>query len=548
MSDLSILIPARNEQFLARTIQDILEHAEGDTEIITVLDGNWPHPPIEDRPRVHLIYHSESVGQRTATNEAAQMSTARYVMKVDAHCSFDQGFDVKLMADMQDNWTMVPIMRNLHAFDWVCDNCGHRMYQGPTPTGCPTCGEPMRQDMVWVAKPSPQSKAYCFDAEPHFQYFGEFSKRPEGKGDLTETMSLQGSCFLMTRAKYLEMDACDESLGSWGSQGIEVACKTWLSGGRVMVSHKTWYAHLFRTQGGDFSFPYPLGGKQVERAKEGVRRLFFEGAWPKQVRPLSWLVEKFWPVPGWSEADLEGQKEREKRTLPVRGVVYYTDNRLDVGIMNACQGQLARCANGYQVISVSLKPLDFGRNITLEAERGILTMFRQILAGLEANTAEIVFLCEHDVLYHPSHFQFVPLRRDVFYYNENVWKVDAATGQALFYYCKQTSGLCAYRELLIEHYRKRVALVEKNGFSRKMGFEPGTHNRKERVDDYKADRWMSEYPNIDIRHGRNLTPSRWSQDQFRDRRNCQGWTMADEVPGWGRTKGRFEEFLNEVTR
>lgn len=315
-----------------------------------------------------------------------------------------------------------------------------------------------------------------------------------------------------------------------------------------MVSHKTWYAHLFRTQGGDFSFPYPLGGKQVERAKEGVRRLFFEGAWPKQVRPLSWLVEKFWPVPGWSEADLEGQKEREKRTLPVRGVVYYTDNRLDVGIMNACQGQLARCANGYQVISVSLKPLDFGRNITLEAERGILTMFRQILAGLEANTAEIVFLCEHDVLYHPSHFQFVPLRRDVFYYNENVWKVDAATGQALFYYCKQTSGLCAYRELLIEHYRKRVALVEKNGFSRKMGFEPGTHNRKERVDDYKADRWMSEYPNIDIRHGRNLTPSRWSQDQFRDRRNCQGWTMADEVPGWGRTKGRFEEFLNEVTR
>jgi len=31
---------------------------------------------------------------------------------------------------------------------------------------------------------------------------------------------------------------CDEEFGSWGSQGLEVAIKTWLSGGKVMVSHK----------------------------------------------------------------------------------------------------------------------------------------------------------------------------------------------------------------------------------------------------------------------------------------------------------------------
>ena len=39
MKDLSILIPARNEQFLKRTIDDILENIEADTEIIAVLDG-----------------------------------------------------------------------------------------------------------------------------------------------------------------------------------------------------------------------------------------------------------------------------------------------------------------------------------------------------------------------------------------------------------------------------------------------------------------------------------------------------------------------------
>ena len=100
MADLSILIPARNEEFLARTVADILEHIEGDTEIIAVLDGAWADPPVPDDDRVNLIHHSQSVGQRAATNEAARMSEARYVMKVDAHCAFDQGFDVKMMDAM----------------------------------------------------------------------------------------------------------------------------------------------------------------------------------------------------------------------------------------------------------------------------------------------------------------------------------------------------------------------------------------------------------------------------------------------------------------
>jgi hypothetical protein len=303
MVDLSIVIPSRNELFLARTIQDLLEHCRTDFEIIAVLDGQWAHPPIPDHPRVTLIYHPRSIGQRAAANDAARIARGRYVAKADAHCTFADGFDEVLLADMQDDWTVVPIMRNLHAFDWVCPN-GHRRYQGPSGP-CKECNQPTQMDIVWKAKPSPNSTSYCFDSTPHFQYFGEYKKRPEGKGDLTETMSLQGSFFLMTRERYFALNACDESFGSWGSQGIEVACKTWLSGGRVICNHKTHYAHLFRTQGGDFGFPYPLGGNQVQRARQRARDLFFANRWPQQIHPLSWLIERFWPVPGWTEADLE---------------------------------------------------------------------------------------------------------------------------------------------------------------------------------------------------------------------------------------------------
>ena len=41
MPKLSIIIPSRNEIFLSRTIQDILENIEEDTEVIAVMDGAW---------------------------------------------------------------------------------------------------------------------------------------------------------------------------------------------------------------------------------------------------------------------------------------------------------------------------------------------------------------------------------------------------------------------------------------------------------------------------------------------------------------------------
>jgi len=325
---LSILIPARNEMFLAKTIDDILKNSNEDiTEIITVLDGQWADPGIPQHPRVNVIYVPESIGQRGATNLACKASKAKYVMKVDAHCSFDKDFDKKMIARMQDDWTMVPIMRNLWAFDWKCFKCGSRWYQGPTPTRCMTknqegkivpnekCDETFnfKRKIIWKGKERPQSTSYCFDAEPHFQYFREYCKRDEYKKslketNLTETMSLQGSCFMATREKYWELNLCDEKFGSWGNQGIEVACKTWLSGGRVVVNHDTWYAHMFRTQGGDFSFPYPQKGNDVQRTKKRVKNLFWNNKWSKQKYSLSWLVEKFWPVPGWTENDLKNIK------------------------------------------------------------------------------------------------------------------------------------------------------------------------------------------------------------------------------------------------
>ena len=319
--EISILIPSRNEIFLKNTIEDILKNTEADTEVIATLDGKWAEPPITQDKRVSIIYVPEAIGQRAATNIACKLSKAKYVMKLDAHCSFDKGFDRKMLEGFKitgDNVTAVPIMRNLWAFDWKCYHCGWKKYQGPTPEKCGQCGktDKIRRKMMWVGKHNPQSTSYCFDSEPHFQYFEAWKHREpyltDKKTGFTETMSLQGSCFMITRENYWKWDVCDEKAGSWGNQGLEVACATWLNGGRVLVNHNTWYAHLFRTNA-DFSFPYPQSGRAVQKTKDNVKDLFWEKKYFKQKKPVSWLVEKFWPVNGWSEDDLKKLKESESK-------------------------------------------------------------------------------------------------------------------------------------------------------------------------------------------------------------------------------------------
>src|SRR5574339_370283 len=139
MRDLSVLIPARNEMFCARTVENVLENIEADTEVIVVLDGEWADPPIPEHPRVQLVHQPKSIGQRAATNLAAKLSSAKFIMKLDAHCAVDKGFDAKLIANCEYDWTVVHRMYNLHAFDWECKSCKNRTYQGPTLTECAKC-------------------------------------------------------------------------------------------------------------------------------------------------------------------------------------------------------------------------------------------------------------------------------------------------------------------------------------------------------------------------------------------------------------------------
>jgi hypothetical protein len=551
-NSLSILIPARNEMFLKNTVEGLLKSIKGNTDIFVGLDGEWADPPIPDDERVTVVYYGKSIGQRAITNQLCKLSKAKYVMKLDAHCVLDEGFDVKMMADMKDDWTMIPTLYNLHAFDWKCLKCGNQWYQSPTPTHCqkrtredgfelnPDCDSTSFERVI-IFKPrmNRRSYTYRFDKTMHFQYWGNLHTRPNNQGDLIESLSAQGSCFMLTRKKYWELDICDENHGSWGQQGTEVACKTWLSGGRLIVTKKTWYSHMFRTQGGDFGFPYPQSGRQVENARKYSKQLFVDGKF-KGKHDLNWLLEKFKPVPDWHD-DKGNVKEIDKVTIkkPSKGVIYYTHNIGDPKILDACRKQLLKGIKEKHIISASSIPIEFGKKnivVPLIKEPKFLDMFTKILKCLEESTTDVIFFAEHDVMYHPKHFDFIPPEKNKYYYNTNVWRVRASDGHSLF--CndlQQLSGLVAYRETLIEHFKKRLQkTIELGGYSSAMGFEPGTHNRPERIDDLKAESYFAKFPNLDIRHDTNSTASRWSKELFRNQKYTEGWQEKNvfDIEGW----------------
>jgi hypothetical protein len=644
VADLSVLIAARNEEWLPRTIQDVLDHSKADTEIIVVLDGAWPSEPLPQHPRVHVVFESTSIGQRAAINLAASLSRAEYVAKLDAHCSVADGWDVELIRAAKalgQQVVQIPTQHNLHVFDWICVACGRRTYQGPTPTicqardvrdasdrgqGCGTAG-PFRRDVVWDAIRR-RTESWCFDHTLHFQYDGriqlradaEAKKRGQPPPEVIDTMSCLGACWFLSREYFWELGGLDTNHGSWGQMGTELSCKVWLSGGRMVTNRRTWFSHLFRTQGGDFGFPYPHAEGAQERARAYSRSLWLENAWPQQIHPLRWLVEKFYPVKGWTKeqvnalpatlptnissadtlasrakavaardrpsvqavalessespllhersmgrndashdtvGDRAGVLDRPavSRARPdslTKGLVYYSDCKPEPLILDAVRAQLQAVTPG-PIAAVTLAPADFGDvRIVLPLERSYLAMFKQILAGLEALDTEYAFLVEHDVLYSADHFAFTPPRDDTFYYNQHVYKVDVEDGKALHYLCSQTSGLCANRQLLIEHYRARVARVERDGYSRTIGFEPGTRQiRHGGIDDRPAATWLSAVPNIDLRHGHNLTPSRWKKEQFKNQKYTAGWTEGHGIPGWTGwedTRGRVRDLLRAIAQ
>lgn len=276
------MIPARNEQFLNKTIKDLIEKAKGEIEVIAVLDGYWS-PVIQD-PRVIYIHFTEPVGMRACINAGVAIAKGEYIMKTDAHCMFDEGYDEVLKADCEDDWVVVPRRLRLEPETWTLREVAkppmdYMFLTYPDPSDLGAFGGPSLQGKEWRERNLDESlKSKLID----------------------DCMTFQGSCWFMKKSYYEWLELMDQATyGEFGKEAQEIGLKCWLSGGRVIRNKKTWYAHLHK--GKKYGRGYPLSKKEFGKATDEINRWLKQKIWHKQKYPLSYLIRKFPDCPQWTE-------------------------------------------------------------------------------------------------------------------------------------------------------------------------------------------------------------------------------------------------------
>lgn len=268
MEKLSIIIPARNEPHLNRTIEDLKKKSDGDIEIIAVLDGH-------DADRidgVKYIYHREPIGMKYAINSGAEIATGKYIMKLDAHCIVGPEFDLQLKKDHQPNWIQIPRRCKLLSDIWKADLNNYIDYE------------------YWIWPPKyPRASLHGFRWKER--------QKENAHIPIDDTLTFQGSFWFMTRDWWDKCDFMnDEGYNELHAQeAAYLGNTTWLKGGRVVTNKNTWYAHWHKKRQDGRGY----------HINERLRRKCYQYSYNHWVHEnkdfFVNLIEKFWPLPNWPE-------------------------------------------------------------------------------------------------------------------------------------------------------------------------------------------------------------------------------------------------------
>ena len=217
---LSIIIPSYKDPLLYSTIDSLIKNAEGDIEIIVVLDGYWTNQIYAD-DRVQYVHLGKNVGMREAINTGVRVSTGEYLMRVDEHQVFAKGYDVEITNNMEDNWIVTPRRYFLDVEKWEIMDI-----------------PPVDYEKLKVRDIGDGAKK--FEGQ-------RWDSRAKERADIMidETMAMQGSCWFMKRSWWDKVigELQTEGYGPMYQDSHEMVFKTWKAGGKLMVNKNTWHAH-----------------------------------------------------------------------------------------------------------------------------------------------------------------------------------------------------------------------------------------------------------------------------------------------------------------
>lgn len=292
MPKISIIIPAKNERFLFETVEDIYRKSTEDIEVIAVLDGYWPEASRlpKEHKTLSYLHFGEGRGMRAGINAAAAVARGKYLLKCDGHVMFAEGFDAELLKECGRHDVVVPRRYALDAEKWEVKTDRRAI------------------DYHYLSYPYAKPDEIGMHGQPWFE-------RAVARTEILidEEMSSQGSCWFMRKHHF---DTClggaleEAGYGSFVQEFQEIGLKTWLSGGRVLVNKKTWYAHLHK--GKQYGRGYFIDKREMIRGAHFSADFWMNNRWKNRRYSIEWLVEKFWPVPTWPADFLENPDKYRK--------------------------------------------------------------------------------------------------------------------------------------------------------------------------------------------------------------------------------------------
>ena len=286
--EVSVIIPSRTCQFASKTVDDIFENAREPVEVIMMLDDWWPSPLPKDNPNLTIVHKGQALGMRDSINRGVKLSKGKYIMKLDDHCSLMPGWDVALKKHHAgEHWISIPSRYSLDPVKWERTRGPINYMYLTFPFDCHDLFGTGFHGTKWHG---PQGLVGSY-------WWPETHKRRPKIDDL---MIFQGSCYFMTRSHWEYIEGLDEDNHYiMYDEAIELDFKTWLmEGGRVIINKACWYAHLHKGK------TWKEGDWHLSKRHKIMSEVYnvdywMNNKWPKQTRPLKWLIDKFQPLDGW---------------------------------------------------------------------------------------------------------------------------------------------------------------------------------------------------------------------------------------------------------
>ena len=215
-------------------------------------------------------------------------------------------------------------------------------------------------------------------------------------------------------------------------------------------------------------------------------------------------------------------------------VFYYTSNKIREPFGERVREILLKAIGNLPLVSVSQKPMSFGRNICIgEIGKSFLNIYRQILAGAKEVQTEYVAFAEDDVLYPTEHFTVFRPPQGSIAYDVSKWSIYTWSRPPMYSFknrVRTNTSCLAPTKLIVEALEERFAKFPDAKEPPKYWAEIGKFDRYLGVKEWPVVEYTCDVPHVVFSHEDAVG------FEYIGKRKRPGFLKAYDIPYWGKAE------------